>query len=526
MRESKKKSQKLLLGEVFLEYGIITQDQLRKALDRQAQVGGHIGSILEEMGYLDGDSLLSFLSKQLNTPSMNLFKTKIASNVLNFLPFEKVKAFKVVPIKEVNTLVTLAMVNPNDISAIQDVEFALGRQVEPVVVPFYQMEEVIAYFTVEGYGNKTFDGEVLRAKTAIVKSKAPTVYSLLKLVLDFKGTDLLITAGVPPSVRVDSDLKRLSMSAVTPEQMSEYTEEILTKEQQEIFEREKELDFAISVPDTGRFRMNMYRQRNSISLAARFIVEDIPSLKQLVLPEWIKDYALKKQGFILIAGPTGHGKTTTMSALVDVINSNRKCNIVTLEDPIEYLHRHKKSNVNQREVGVDTESFAVGLKHVFRQDPDVIIIGEMRDPESIAIALTAAETGHLVISTLHTLNATTAIDRIIDIFPGHQQHQVRLQFADSFLLVFAQRLVPKKIGKGRILAYEKMANSFRVRNLIREGKTPGIRSLMQVVAEDIASIDQSLAKLCLQGEISLEDGLKFADNPPYYQDLVKLGTPK
>jgi twitching motility protein PilT len=231
---------------------------------------------------------------------------------------------------------------------------------------------------VEGYGNKNFDGEVLRAKTAIVKSKTPTVYSLLKLVLDFKGTDLLITAGVPPSIRVDSDLKRLSMSAVTPEEMHEYTEEILTKEQQEIFEREKEIDFAISVPDTGRFRMNMYRQRNSISLAARFIVEDIPSLKQLVLPEWIKDYALKKQGFILIAGPTGHGKTTTMSALVDVINSNRKCNIVTLEDPIEYLHRHKKSNINQREVGVDTESFAVGLKHVFRQDPDVIIIGEMR----------------------------------------------------------------------------------------------------------------------------------------------------
>jgi twitching motility protein PilT len=270
----------------------------------------------------------------------------------------------------------------------------------------------------------------------------------------------------------------------------------------------------------------MYQQRHSVSFAARIIIEVIPSIKELLLPEWITDFALKVQGFILIAGPTGHGKTTTMAALIDIINSKRKCNIVSLEDPIEYLHTHKKSNINQREIGIDTESFAIGLKHVFRQDPDVIVIGEMRDPESIAIALTAAETGHLVISTLHTQNSTTAVDRIIDVFPEHQQHQVRMQFADSFLLVFAQRLLAKKEGGGRVLAYEKIANSFRVRSLIREGKTYGIRSLMQVVAEDMTSIDQSLATLCLNGEITLEEGLKFADNPSYYQDLVKMGGVK
>lgn len=522
MKEEKKKNPKSLFGEVLLEYGIINQEQLKKALTRQVQTGGQIGSILEEMGYLDEDSLLSFLSKQFNVSSLNLFKTQIASNVLKLVPFEKVKAFKVLPIREAGGKMTLAMVNPNDLNAMQDVEFALGRKIEPIVVPFYQMEEAIAYFTEEGYGDKIFDGEMLRERIVAVKSKIPTIYSMLKLVLDYKATDLHITAGVPPSIRIDSEIKRLSMPAVTPEQTREFAYDVLTKEQREVFERDREIDFAISLPDAGRFRVNMYKQRSSLSIAARLIIENVPSIKELAVPEWIKDYALKNQGLILITGPSGHGKTTTMSALVDVINSTRKCNIVTIEDPIEYLHKHKKCNVNQREVGVDTESFAMGLKHVFRQDPDVIIIGEMRDAESIAIALTAAETGHLVISTLHSQNATTAVDRIIDVFQEHQQHQVRLQFADSFLLVFAQRLVPKKSGKGRILAFEKMVNSYRVRNLIREGKTHNIRSFMQVVADDLSSIDQSLAKHCRDGEITFEEGLKYADNASYYKDLTKV----
>jgi twitching motility protein PilT len=522
MKEEKKKNPKSLFGEVLLEYGIINQEQLKKALNRQIQAGGHIGSILEEMGFLDENSLLSFLSKQFNISSLSLFKTQIASSVLKLLPFEKVKAFKVLPIREASGKMTLAMVNPNDLNAIQDVEFAVGRRLEPVVVPFYQMEEAIAYFTEEGYGGKTFDGEMLREKVVAVKSKIPTVHSLLKLVLDYKATDLHITAGVPPSIRVDNEIKRLSMPAVTPEQIREFAYDVLTREQREAFEKDKEIDFAISLPDAGRFRVNMYKQRGSLSLAARFIIENIPSIKELVVPEWIRDYALKNQGFILITGPTGHGKTTTMSALVDIINSTRKCNIVTLEDPIEYLHKHKKCNVNQREIGVDTDSFAIGLKHVFRQDPDVIIIGEMRDTESIAIALTAAETGHLVISTLHAQNATTAVDRIIDVFPEHQQHQVRMQFADSFLLVFAQRLVPKKSGEGRILAYEKMANSYRVRNLIREGKTHNIRSFMQIASDDLSSLDQSLAKHFINGVITFEEGLKYADNAAYFKDLTKI----
>lgn len=521
MGKGKGKSPKLQFGEVLLEYGIITREQLKKALDRQVQLGGQIGSILKEMGYLDDDYLLNFLSKQFNTSHVNLFEVKIPPDILNLLSFEKVKTFKVLPIKKTGNNITLAMVNPNDLDTIKDVEFAIGSRVDPAIVPFYQMEKALTYFEEEGYGNKAFEGEQLKTEIAAMETETPNMHSLLKLVLEHKATGLHITAGVSPSIRIDNEIKRLPLPEVTPEQTVEFAQEVLTKEQKELFVKEKEIDFALYLSDIGRFRVNMYKQRNSISIAARFIIEDIPSIKDLGLPEWINNYALKNQGLILITGPLGHGKTTTMASLVDVINSTRKCNIVTLEDPVEYLHKHKKSNVNQREIGIDTESFAIGLKHILRQDPDVIVIGEMRDPESIAIALTAAETGHLVISTLHSLNTTTAVERIIDVFPEHQQHQVRLHFADSFILVFAQRLVPKKEGGGRVLAYEKMTYSLRVRNLIREGKIHNIRSFMQSASTDLISLDQSLAKLCLKGKITFEDGLKFSGNPSYYQNLVK-----
>lgn len=217
------------------------------------------------------------------------------------------------------------------------------------------------------------------------------------------------------------------------------------------------------------------------------------------------------------------GKTTTLSALVDVINSSRKCNIVTLEEPIKYLHKHKQSNINQREVGIDTESFASGLKHVLRQGADVIAISELRDAESISVALNAAETGHLVIGGMTSLNTVTAIEKVFNIFSPHQQPQIRMQLANTLLLVFAQKLIPAEEDEGKILAYEKLMGSDRVRTLIREGKTGSIRSLMQIASDDMVSIDRSIARLCLKGKITFEDGLRFAETPSYYQDLIRIG---
>ncbi|GAB4535870.1 MAG: hypothetical protein Fur0020_03500 [Thermodesulfovibrionia bacterium] len=527
MEQKTTEIRKPLLGEILLEQGLITAEQLKRALKSQIQAFDRLGSVLVELGYLDNESLLNILSKQHSVPSVDLFKVDIPVDVLNLISYEKVKSFKVLPIKRENNILHLAMVDANDLSAIQDVEFATGLRAKPYVTPAYQIESAIEMFNRWGYGNSPFKGEDLKGVKPVTEATTMSIFSLLRLMIEEKGTDLHLTAGVPPSIRVDGEIKRLSsMHTITPEQMRSFAIEVLTNEQMQRFERENEIDFAISIKGFARFRMNIYKQRNSISISARHIIEDIPSLEALNLPSWLRDFALKSQGFILITGPSGHGKTTTLSALVDVINSNRRCNIITLEDPIEYLHTHKKSNVNQREIGVDTSSFAEGLKHIFRQDPDVIVIGEMRDPESIAIALTAAETGHLVLSTIHTINATTAIDRIVDIFPAHQQQQVRTQFADAFLLVFAQRLIPRRDGKGRIPAYEWVSNTFRVRTMIRDGKAFNIRSLMQTASEDFTTIDHSLAELCLSGKIRMEDGLKYADNPTYYKDLINMGKKK
>jgi twitching motility protein PilT len=517
----KGKPPRLLFGEFLLEYGVITREQLKKALDWQIHVGGRVGSILKEMGYLDDDSLLSFLSKQFHTSYVNLFEVVVPPATLNLLPFEKVKSFQAFPIKDNGESITLAMINPNDMHSIQEAEFAAGRGIESSVVPFYQMEKALQYFYDEGYGTRDFDGNQILENIVTIDSKAPNVYSLLKFIVEHKSNELHLTAGIPPSIKINQELKRLPIPNISSEQMIEFIQEVLTQEQKEILVRDREIDFALSLPHTGHFRINIYKQRGSLSLSARFVIENIPTLENLNLPDWIKDYALKHEGLILITGPSGHGKTTTLAAVVDFINTHRRCNIVSLEDPIEYLHKHKKSNINQREIGVDTGSFAKGLNHIFRQNADVIVIGDLKDPESISTALTAVERGRLVLSTMHAQDSITALEKIIKIFPEHQQHQITMQLADTFLLVLGQRLVPKKGTGDRILAYEKITNSLRVRNLIRERNINDIRTIMKSPTHDATSIDQSLAEHYLKSEITYEDGFKFSDNPSYFQELIK-----
>jgi twitching motility protein PilT len=524
MLEDTGRSIKPRFGEILLEYGIITKEQLTKALEWQEHVGGRVGSILREMGYLDDDSLLNFLSKQFNTSYVNLFEIKVPYTTLKLLPFEKVKHFHALPVRDTGSNIGLAMINPNDIHIIQEMEFALGKRIEPSVVPYYQMEKAIRFFEEQGYGKCDFDGTQLQDHTITIETQSPNVYSLLKLVVEHGATELHLAVGVPPSIRVEGEIKRLPLPNVTSEQMLEFIQEVLTQEQKEIFALEREIDFAFSIPHSGRFRVNIYRQRGSITLTARHVMENIPSIADLGLPEWMKDYAYKTHGLILITGPSGHGKTTTAASLIDFINTVRRCNIVTIEDPVEYLHKHKKSNVNQREVGVDTETFSTGLRRIFRQNPDVILIGDMRDAESFSTALSAVERGYLVITTMHSQNTTTVIEKIINLYPEHQKPLIRLQFADAFLLVFAQRLIPRKNGKGKILAWEKLTNSARVKGLIRDNKIFNVRSLMQVASSDAASIDHCLARLCIRGDILFEDGLRFADNASLYQDLVKSGS--
>jgi twitching motility protein PilT len=315
---------------------------------------------------------------------------------------------------------------------------------------------------------------------------------------------------------------RLPLPSMTPESMQQWMADLLTDEQKRAFTNDLELDFAVGVPGTGRFRCNLYRQRGTLAFTARFLRESVPSAEELRIPRMLHDYANKSQGLILLTGPNGHGKSTTLAWMIDVIAKERSANVITIEDPIEYHFGHKRSNVNQREVGTDTRSFAEGLRHVVRQNPDVIVIGELRDHESIATALTAAETGHLVLGTLHTLNATAAIDRILDFFTGDMQAQVRAQLAESLQLVFAQRLLRRADGNGRVLAWEAMTNSLRVRNAIRDSRTHMLRGLAQANSDDLIPMEKSLADLLGSGVITREEAMRWTTSPDYLDDLVRI----
>jgi twitching motility protein PilT len=513
-----KKKQRL--GELLVEQGLITSHQLKEALKRQSQVGGQIGSVLVEMGVITTDTLLNFLSQQLGIPSVNLFKIDISPDVLKLMPIDKIKSMKVLPVSIDENSVTLAMVNPRDMLSISDIEFSLGRKVHPVVVPASQMEAAISSLTL--HPEKTLTGKVLETATHKAEPrKAPPLSSLLKYLSRSPATDMLLTAGVPPSIKLSNELQRAAMEPLTPADCAKYARELMPDKDWDYFQQEGDHDLAVTLPELGRFRINCYKQRNSISITLRRIVDILPSFEELNLPEWIKDYLLMPQGLILVSAPAGHGKSTSVAAMIDFINSNRKCNIVTFEDPIEYLHKHKKSNVNQRDVGVDTKSFYEGLKHVFRQDPDVILIGEMRDADSFAIALQAADTGHLVITSVHAKNAPSTVERVINIFPPDQQNLIRTRIADNLLFVLSQRLVPLTTDGGRVLAHEKLINSFGIKNIIRESRTHQIKSQMSTGSEDFSPLEASLAKLYASGLIKSEDALLFAENKQFFKDLTK-----
>jgi twitching motility protein PilT len=523
MEGDNKKDKRLRLGELLIQEGLINEKQVHEALKVQYQTHGRLGSILVDLGYIDSDKLLEFLSKQFGIKTVNLGSSGINPSLLRNISVKKLRDYKVLPMSISGRNMTLAMVNPKDVVAINDLEFLLGFSIQPVLVLQSQMEEALKMLEEK---DGTFDTSsqcmiVDKSKGLAECERLIDLKHLLKIMVKENASDLLLSAGSPPCIKKDNQLKRLSNFCLTPDQTRQYANEIMTEQQRREFEQSKELDLAFTFPDICRFRINIYMQRNSVSIAMRNIVDNPPNVEALGLGSWIEEFALKQQGLILITGPVGHGKTTTMAALVDIVNSKRKCNIITIEDPIEYLHKHKSSNVNQREVGVDTDSFQQGLRHIFREAPDVIVIGEIRDAASCAIALQAADTGHLVMSTLHSSSSTSTIDRIVDLFPPNQQSQIRLQFADNFLLVLNQRLVTPKNGAGRILAYEKLINSHRIRNLIRESKTHQIRTMiMQHSANDFVSIDHSLATLAISGKISRETGQHYCDNLAFYNDLV------
>ncbi|MEX2421486.1 MAG: type IV pilus twitching motility protein PilT, partial [Actinomycetota bacterium] len=307
------------------------------------------------------------------------------------------------------------------------------------------------------------------------------------------GSDLHLTAGLPPMVRVHGELEPLpDYAKLTPDELQKVLYSILTQKQREVFENELELDLSYAVPGLARFRVNVFQQRDAMGSVMRIIPYEILSLEDLGLPAQIANFAHLPRGFVLVTGPTGSGKSTTLASIIDLVNRNRACHIMTVEDPIEFLHTHKKAIVNQRELGTDTRSFASALKHALRQDPDVILVGELRDLETIQVALTAAETGHLVFGTLHTQDAPQTVDRVIDVFPPHQQEQIRVMLGGALQGVVCQTLLKTADGSGRIAATEIMIATSAIKNLIREGKTHQMYSSIQAGKQHgMVAMDQS-----------------------------------
>ena len=334
------------------------------------------------------------------------------------------------------------------------------------------------------------------------------------------ASDLIITAGAPPIVRVDGELHPAVEVSLAPEGSKKLIWSLLNETQQEMFERNRELDFSLAVTGSLRFRANIYYQKGAVAGSFRLIPREIPSLKDLGLPPIVKELTLRLKGLILVTGPTGSGKTTTQAAMIDLINSTQRCHVVTVEDPIEFVHENKKGIVDQREVYADTLSFANALKYVLRQNPDVILVGEMRDMETIAAALTAAETGHLVIATLHTNDAVQSIDRIVDVFPPHQHSQIRTQLAFALIGIIAQQLIPKADSEGRILAAEILIKNYAVATHIREAKTHQTRSIMETSkGEGMITMDHRLKELYEAGEIRYEEVVRRVSSPAFLKEV-------
>jgi len=411
-----------------------------------------------------------------------------------------------------------------DPAAIERIATLTGLSVYPALTTERALQTAIAHFaaiepverSAEPAGTTASDGLLAYERTATLD-----LDDALHRMVELGASDLHLTTHLPPMVRVHGDLQPLVDSA--PLQAADIQQAIygiLRQKQREEFENNLELDTSYSVPGLARFRLNVFQQRESIGAVMRFIPHEIQSIEELGIPPQVNNFAYLPRGFVLVTGPTGSGKSTTLAALIDIANRERAAHIMTVEDPIEFLHTHKRSVVNQRELGLDTHSFAAALKHILRQDPDIILVGEMRDLETIQMALTAAETGHLVFGTLHTQDAPQTIDRVIDVFPPHQQEQIRVMLAGALQGVVSQQLMKTIDGNGRLAAVEVMLATPAIRNLIREGKVHQMYSMLQAGKQHgMVTMDQSLATLVKAGRISYESALAKCTNAADFNRL-------
>ncbi|HVE46363.1 MAG TPA: PilT/PilU family type 4a pilus ATPase [Acidimicrobiales bacterium] len=524
------------LGEILIDRKVLSRDTLEELLEREATEGVALSKLMLAEGVVGEKDLVAAVATQVGIPFVDFDHTAVNPTLDRLVPAELARRHLAVAVDLDGADLLVAMVDPSDRDAVVALEQATAWSVKPAIAVRGELRKIVAsMYGPEGDGaggdapEVQVDGPGEQAAAGTGHSSdagmPPVelhVNEMLERVVDLGGSDLHLTTGRHPSVRIHGDIKELTeFPVMNGSEIRRMIFAILTQKQRERFENDLELDTSHSVPGVGRFRVNVFLQRDSVGSVMRVIPFDVVPFDKLGLPKSALQFAHLPRGLVLVTGPTGSGKSTTLASMIDIINSEKPCHIMTVEDPIEFLHNHKMAIINQREVGEDTHGFASALKHVLRQDPDVILVGEMRDLETISTALTAAETGHLVFATLHTQDAPQSVDRIIDVFPSHQQQQVRVQLASSLQGIVTQQLIPTPGGRGRAVAVEVLVATPAVRNLIREGKTHQIYSAMQAGGQfGMQTMDMSLASLVKEGKIGKDYAIERCANETDFRRLL------
>jgi twitching motility protein PilT len=499
-------------GEALVDRHVLSRDSLESAIEEAARTNQTLPSVLLKLGLVGAKDLTAALADQLGVPFVDFLETPIHQEAPTLLTADLARKWMALPVDFEDHKLIVAFAEPADDDALAAVGAATTYEIIAAVA---DREELMgAIDMIYGAAPQAESGGGAAAIWEGARSDDLHINDLLELVIQWRGSDLHLAAGSPPVIRVNGDLRPIpDVPVLNGSQIRQMVYSILTQKQREKFEKELELDTSYALPGKGRFRVNVFLQRDSVGAVMRAIPYQVIDYDSLGVPPAVKTWAFLPRGLVLITGPTGSGKSTTLASLIDIVNRERSVHIMTVEDPIEFLHDHKRSLINQREVGEDTHSFASALKHVLRQDPDVILVGEMRDLETISTALTAAETGHLVFATLHTQDAPQSIDRIIDVFPAHQQQQVRVQLASALQGICTQQLIPTADGTSRSIACEVMVATPAVRNLIREGKTHQVYSVLQAGGRyGMVTMDMSLVQLVRSGRISLDMALERCSN--------------
>ena len=513
-------SQARMLGEFLVERHVLSRDDLAIAMAEARRRSEPITQVLVRNGLVGEKDLTAALADTAGLRFIDFTESPLHPDAATVIPESIAREHAALGVDFDGPRLVVALADPGDDAAVDAVGRATGYEIVPAAASRYEI--LHALDQIFGAGAPAEVGDEVP-----LGDEAPGIHvnDLLELVISQHGSDLHLTAGSPPVIRVHGELRPVEgIEPLNGSQIREMIFAILTQKQREKFENDLELDASYTLPGRSRFRLNVFLQRDSVGAVMRVIPFEIVPLAQLGLPEAVASFADLPRGLVLVTGPTGSGKSTTLASLIDIVNSEKAVHIMTVEDPIEFLHTHKRSVVNQREVGEDTHSFSNALRHVLRQDPDVILVGEMRDLETISTALTAAETGHLVFATLHTQDAPQSIDRIIDVFPSHQQQQIRVQLAASLQGIVTQQLIPTADGRGRAVAAEVLVATPAVRNLIREGKIHQIYSLMQTGAKHgMTTMDQSLAALVRTGRISRELAAERCTNEEDLRRLIQSG---